>query len=268
MNSKRYEKLKIVFDIEVEPSAEEYQLGRVVLGQFVQVSGLTDIHALRTIIGIMRQFDLPTEFKENGKGKTISVSSYLKHVEKQGKWSRPVEAGGLSFHFGRMPALKQAFISIEDVNANSTVSWADWVKPFLAEDSFVQAWVSDVEYDYWQNAKDLLEYEAVGRSYSHLPTKSNGLPAPLEQIEIDTSNNPGRWSLHSGYLEAIGSTMWLGDSFWQRVGENRKETLLSAGWLIVQSVEKDVIQVIASEHCFCDETTEVIQNNLRAILYG
>jgi len=268
MNSRRFEKLKIVFDIEVQPNVENYQLGQVVLEQVVQLGGLTDIHALRTVFELMQRLGVPLELKENGMGNPISVESYLKQVEKQGKWSRPIEAGGLRFHFGRMPALKQAFISIEDVSADSTLDWVEWVKPFLADHSFVQAWVSDVEYDYWQNAKDPLEYDAAGRSYSHLPTKSNGLPVPLEQIEIDTSNNSGRWSLQSGYVEAVGSIMWLGQLFWRRVGENRKEALLSSSWLNVQLVGNSVIQVIASDHCFCDETTDVIQNNLRAILYA
>jgi hypothetical protein len=190
----------------------------------------------------------------------------LKHVEKQGKWSRVVEAGGLSFRFGHVPALKHSFVIIEEINAGSAVSWESWVKPFFAEESFIQAWVSDVEYDHWQNAKDPLEYEAAGRSYRHLPTKLNGLPPPLEQLEIDTSKNPGRWSLQSGYIEAIGSTMWLGALFWKHVGENRKDALLSASWLEV--VENGITQVVSSAHCFFDVTTEDIQRKLRSVLYG
>lgn len=268
MNSGRCEKLKIVFDIEVEPSAEESQIGPVVLGQVVQVSGINDTQALRMIIGLIQQFGMAMEFKENGKGKSIPVKSYLKHVEKQGKWSRPVEAGGLSFRFGRVPALKHSFISIEEVNVGSAVSWADWVKPFLVVDGFVQAWISDVDYDYWQNVKDPLQYQAVGRSYSYLPMKSNGLPPPLEQLEIDTSHNPGRWALQSGYVEAIGATMWLGTPFWECVGENHKDAVLSANWLKVHSVGNGIIQVIASDHCFCDEVTKDKQINLRTALYG
>ncbi len=266
MSECRREKLSIVFKLDCERDIEEVQVGTNKLGRFVAAGGINDIQALQIIVGIMQQFGMAMEF--NDQGKKTSVESYLKHVEQQGKWSRTIEAGGLSFRFGRVPALKHSFISMEEIKAGSAVSWVDWVKPFLLEDSFVQAWVSDVEYDYWQNAKDPLEYEAAGRSYTHLPTKSNGLPPPLEQIEIDTSHNPGRWSLQLGYVDAISSTMWLGKLFWQSVGENRKDALLSASWLDVQSITDGVIQVVASEHCFCDKATEVIQNNLRAILYG
>jgi hypothetical protein len=265
MSGHRRERLDIAFELD-GGDTEEIQIGANRLGRIVRANGISDIQALRMIVGAMQQFDMTMEFSDQGK--QISVESYLKQVEKQGKWSRAVEAGGLSIRFGRVPALKHGFISIEEMNAGSVVSWVDWVKPFLAVDSFVQAWVSDVEYDHWQNAKDPLQYEAAGRSYAHLPTKSNGLPPPLEQIEIDTSNNPGRWSLQSGYIEAIGSIMWLGAPFWKYVGENCKAALFSASWLDVQPVGNAVTQVIASEHCFCDGTTEDIQRKLRSVLYG
>lgn len=268
MNEHRREKLDIVFELDCESDTDEVEIGSIKFSQFRQVRGFTAADALRLIISIMRQFGMTMEFKENGKGKSIAVESCLKHVEKQGKWSRDLEVDGLSFRFGHVPALRHSFVIIEEINAGSAVSWERWVKPFLAEKSFIQAWVSDVEYDHWQNAKDPLEYEAAGRSHRHLPKKSNELPPPLEQLEIDTSQNPGRWSLQSGYIEAIGSMMWLGASFWKHVGENRKTALLSASWLNVKPVGDGVTQVIASERCFCDETTEDMQFKLRSVLYG
>lgn len=266
MSKRGREKLRIVFKLEGARDAEEIQIGPNRLGQIYATDGFSDLEALRMIVGIMQNLGMAMEFNDHGN--KISVESYLKQVERQGKWSRAVEAQGLSFRFGRIVALGQSFISIEEVIAGSAVSWEAWVKPFLAVDRFVQAWVSDVQYDYWQNAKDPLEYDAAGRSYSHLPTKSNGLPPPLEQMEIDTSNNPGRWSLQFGYVEAVGSVMWLGKSFWLIVGESHRDALLSARWLDAQPIGNGVIQVITAEHCFCDITSEVTQNKLRAILYG
>jgi hypothetical protein len=110
------------------------------LGPLIAAGGIDDIRALRIIVGIMQQFGMELEFYD-GVGKT-SVESYLKHVEKQRKWSRTIEAGGLSFRFGRLTALKHGFISMKEIRAGSAVSWAEWVKPFLVENSFVQAWVS------------------------------------------------------------------------------------------------------------------------------
>ena len=265
MKEHRRAKLKVVFKLDCERDPDEIQIGTNTLGQLVKVGGISDSQALRTIIVTMRKFGV-TEFNDHGK--QISSDLYLKKIEKQGKWSRSVEAGGMSFRFGHVVALKHSFISIEEVTVGSSVSWANWVEPFLAVDGFVQAWLSDADYDYWQNARDPLQYQAVGRSYSNLPMKSNGLPSPLEQVEIDTSSNPGRWSLQSGHVEAIGATMWLGMPFWEIVGENRKDALLSADGFAVRSVGHDVIQIIASEQCFCDESTKDKQNRLRAVLYG
>ena len=128
--------------------------------------------------------------------------------------------------------------------------------------------MSDVEYDYWQNAKDPLQYKSQGRSYAHLPMKSNGFPPPVEQMEIDTSNNPGRWSFQSDYIEAIGATMWLSGLFWKHIGENRKDALLSTSGFEAQIVENGIMKVVSSEYCFCDETTEDVQRKLRSVLYG
>jgi hypothetical protein len=35
-------------------------------------------------------------------------------------------------------------------------------------------------------------YELNGKDFSSLPLKSNGLPPPLEESEVDISKNPGR----------------------------------------------------------------------------
>jgi hypothetical protein len=80
----------------------------------------------------------------------------------------------------------------------------------------VREWPAD---QFWQNAEDLLQYPSVGRSWQHLPMKSNGLPPPREQSIIDILDNPGRWSLHVGFIEAIGAVMWSGERFWQVRGE-------------------------------------------------
>lgn len=44
--------------------------------------------------------------------------------------------------------------------------------PLLNVRGMIQAWVADVDYDYWQNATDPLQYESAGRSLSGLSMKS------------------------------------------------------------------------------------------------
>jgi hypothetical protein len=101
------------------------------------------------------------------------------------------------------------------------VAWDDWVPGFAGDADFVMACVVDVDYDHWQNANDPLEYEVVGKSYAHLPLRSNGMPYPLDGMEIDTSRNPGRWCFGMGYIEAVGARMWLAPSFWELTGADR-----------------------------------------------
>lgn len=263
MSSCRREKLDIVFMLDREHQ-QEMQVAAHSLGRYIKVGGIPDERALQVIIGTMQSLGI-SEFNENGK--KISAESCLKKITKQGKWSRPLEAGGLLFRFGHVVAHKYSFLSIEEADPCSDVSWIDWVKPFLAENSFVQAWVSDIDFDFWQNANDPLQYQAEGRSYLGLPMKSNGLPPPLDQMEIDTSNNPGRWISRLGYIEAVGAVMWLGMPFWREVGVSHKERLFATDWLDLRSFENDILQVTAHEHSFRDAATTEKQKKLRSLLY-
>ena len=178
-----------------------------------------------------------------------------------------MEAGGLLFQVGNVPAMRQGFVLIEEKIPGAAHSWDTWVSPFLGEPDFVQAWVSDVEYDHWQNASDPIEYTVVGRDYSHLPLRSNGLPFPLEQLVIDTSANPGRWTMRMGYIEAVGSTMWLGGNFWRAVGKEPGVAIDETVFRI-SSIEGNVVKVIALDQCFCDQSTAAIQDRLRINLFG
>ena len=102
----------------------------------------------------------------------------------------------------------------------TAISMSDWAASFFG-DFFIMAYVFDVNYQYWQNAQDPLQYSARGKDYSALPMISNGMPPPLEQMIIDTSRNPGRRILCEGYIEAVGATMWLGEVFWSRTHADR-----------------------------------------------
>lgn len=264
----RREQIDIVLHV-TSDYKEKAKTGATCIRRVVRSHGISDIQALRLIVDVMRQFEMVMEFTQYlPKPQQIPVNKYLKHVEKKGRYFLPVEAGGLKFSFGWIPLFNHAFLSIEEVATGLETSWAAWVAPFLAIDGFVQAWVTDAEYDYWQNVKDPLQYEEAGRSYSHLPTKLNGLPPPLEQMEIDISNNPCRWILQSGFREAIGSTMWLSPLFWHLTGTGCKDAELSANGFDVQHEANGIIKVVAADHCFCDETTENVQRKLRSILFN
>ncbi|MFZ6768537.1 hypothetical protein ACO0LM_15875 [Undibacterium sp. Di26W] len=265
MKNNRIERLKLVFPLKPKFESEKIEMGKSTVVWQARNGEIAPVEALQMLNDIMQQLGMEVKFKTQEK--TISTTALLTRVAQTGKWTQ-IESNNLSFQFGAVGLYDHSFILIEEQVAGAAICWDRWVKPFLAAPGFVQAWVSDVEYDHWQNAKDILEYTAVGRDYSQLPMISNGLPPPLEQKIIDTTNNPGRWSLQSGYVEAIGATMWLGDSFWERVGADRKERVKSVNWLNVETVNDNTLHVRASENSFSDQRTAEVQNKLRAILYG
>ena len=168
-----------------------------------------------------------------------------------------------------LPALGYCFLVLEESEGHNNTELEEEIGPILGVEGFIQAWVSDVEYDFWQNATDPLEYECVGRPLSGLPMKSNGLPPPLDQMEIDTSGNPGRNVLRQGYIEAIGSTMWLGNLFWERVGVDRfaSISLLESQEFKVYECGR-LLKVVTSDKVFSDDSTLEKQRALRQILFG
>lgn len=219
-----------------------------------------------TISRTLENFGFAPNFFMNGE--MIESNSLKKLLATKEAWSNEIVSGGLSFRFGLVTALEHSFLIIEEVERPTSVPLENWVTPFLQTQPFVQAWVSNRNYERWQNANDLLEYEAVGCDHSQLPKKSNGLPPPLEQIEVDTSNNPGRFELREGYIEAVGSTMWISKDLLSDLGAD----VLSLREKNICSVEDlgRVLKIKAQEHCFQSSVGEEaeLQNQLREKLFG
>jgi len=141
------------------------------------------------------------------------------------------------------------------------------VPPFTDSPDFVMAWVADREYDYWQNAEQLYQYTAAGRSYEGLPLISRGLPFPHDEAIIDTSRNPGRRAMRHGYIEVVGAVMWLGEPFWRLTGVDKKQ-VSDAGWLRILDVSPSVTKLEAAEHCFTAESGNAeLQARLRLLLF-
>ena len=101
---------------------------------------------------------------------------------------------------------------------NSVADADSWLSALLHEPDFIQARIYAQDYDHWQNATNPIVYESAGRSISGLKLISNGLSYPLAGQAIDISGNPGRSILRSGYIESVGSVMWLGNGFWDALG--------------------------------------------------
>jgi|HubBroStandDraft_6_1064221.scaffolds.fasta_scaffold204092_2 hypothetical protein len=171
------------------------------------------------------------------------------------------------FRLGVVANYNLSFVLIKSTGFLN-IPWDDFAAELISKDGFISAWVVDSEYDHWQNAKDPLEYDAVGKPYGHLPLKSNGLPYPLKGQIIDTSSNSGRWLFHNSYIEAVAAVMWLGEPFWKLTGA-RKEDVLSSAWLQASNPLPTVIKIRAAEHSFTSDQGEEadIQKRLRALLF-
>lgn len=143
-----------------------------------------------------------------------------------------------------------------------------WLAPFMADDAFRQARLYETGYEYWQNAADPLQYEAGGRSYEGLPMRSNGFPPPVEQMVIDTSRNPGRRVLRRGFIEAVGSPMWLGESFWSVTG-TRREAVCAEEWLRCETRRGSVVRLRPADAPFTTAEGQAgeVQERLRRLLY-
>ena len=240
---KNLEQLEIVFDINT----------------------LDDLSALQMIINTIYKFDLQKEFELNS-GK-INCHEFLKKVRQEKRWSHEVRLGGLAFRYGIVSAWNHIFLCIRELESQTVTQWDDWVMPFIEMPGFVQAWVSDSEFDYWQNAADILLYKVAERSCNHLPMISNGLPPPLEQSVIDISKNPGKRVIKNGYVEAIGTRMWLAPSFWARVGCFDPQRLIDAGWRVVHL--KNLITLLeVSINVFKENGCMEQQSALRSAIYG
>jgi len=261
----RTEELTLVFTLKGPTDSAEMALDQN-KARFQQRTGsLAPLDAFAFLIGRMQALGIETTFIEGCK--SVSAAVIRKRIKTKGAWGH-LETAELSFQYGVAGSYDHCFVSIREKVANTAGDWGAWTIPFVISDGFIEGWVVDVEYNHWQNAKDPIEYETAGRDFSHLPMKTNGLPPPLEQMEIDTSRNPGRWVLRSGYVEAVGARMWLSELFWDRVGRDRKSRIILTKWFCTSELVKGIMEIRISEHCFISEKTSDIQERLRADLYS
>ena len=236
--------------------------------RFVYEYGIFDgLSALSKVIDVLRGMGYPPVFFL--RGNEVGLKAIEREVAKRKVWPSGLASAGFDLRFGLIPAWGQCFVLMQETVEHDHVDLDSKFDPLLGVKGMIQAWVADVDYDYWQNATDPLQYESAGRTLSGLSLKSNGLPPPLDQVEIDTSLNPGRKIFRQGYMEAVGNIMWLGESFWEKAGTSRCRSLLmlqEAGMKVYEL--RGVDKVVASDDVFRDESTSKTQSLLRVALFG
>jgi hypothetical protein len=266
MSSGKLEGLMVVFKIETVVSARGIKLGNATFDKLKAIGGITAPIALHTILQTLEKLGIKSEFTDHGK--PMNIDTFYRSVTAGGKWGHIIDCGGLAFHFARVTGSEYAFVQIKETEVGACKSWDTWVEAYASMEGFCQAWVSNTEYEYWQNAQQLSEYKYGGRDASKLPLISNGLPPPLLQDIVDISRNPGRRIIRKGHFEAVGATMWLSKTFFDLTkGAQNLDEVRKADWLTVTALNDDVIKVQAHPTPFSDESTAAIQDKTRALLY-
>jgi hypothetical protein len=199
----------------------------------------------------------------------LDISAISTRLRRNKRKLFDISGQGFEFNFGAVGNCHLDFLLIKSTG-KWKITWDEWLKCVIIDETkFIMAWLVDFEYDYWQNAEDLLQYTSVGKSYSHLPLKSNGLPYPLEQQIIDTSANAGRWLFHDGYVEAVGAVMWTSERFWELTGV-KKDEVINANWINVSAFTPSIMRLQVAEQCFTTAkgASGKLQDRLRSLLFS
>lgn len=200
-------------------------------------------------------------------GEPMKLTKALARLKRAKRKTFNIVGGGFEFDLSCLRNFQLDFLTIK-ATGDQCPSWDKWAAWFIGNPNFVMGWLADVEYEYWQNAEDLLQYTSEGKPHEHLPKKSNGLPPPVEQTIIDISGNPGRRILRNGYCEVVGAVMWFGEPFWELTTANKVEIERSQ-WLQFSKPCPTVVRIEASAKCFttAEGASGELQRTLRALLY-
>ncbi|MDN2672280.1 hypothetical protein OX459_12830 [Janthinobacterium sp. SUN026] len=259
------ERLDVVFAYGVTQKKIGLVDGSVVFEEAAENFGVDGVSVFKKIVEYLKSknvFNCTTI-----DGDFVSLDGFYSKIKKSGKWVIPVNAGGMSFRFGSVLDREHCFLVVQEIDFNLNTNWDELVSIFCDEIFFVQAWVSNAEFNFWQNQTDVDLFVKKGVSQSDLKIISNGLPPPLDISIVDISSNPGRRILRDGYVEAIGRKMWLSDLFWKPVGFERKIKIFKNDNFIVR--EKGSIVIVETDGiCFLDDASRGKQLSLREALYG
>jgi hypothetical protein len=200
---------------------------------------------------------------------SVKASKVKEFLDGSHVWSFEILGEGFSFNYGQNAGQNYDHVVIEAASTILSPGFCDeLISETVADDlNFTQAHLVDKSYQHLQNIFDPLQFKALGLSTDGLPMKSNGLPFPLEQQIIDTDQNPGRYRLHQGYVEAPAGYMWFGESFWPMVGKtpDRINADLPVG--VSFCIEK-CWKLTAANGVFNDQNTSAIQDGIRRVIFG
>ena len=156
-------------------------------------------------------------------------------------------------------------ISVGELKPRSPSVWDYWVTPFLGVPSFLCATAYDKRYSESQNIESVPMLVQCGYPYDKSKVHHDD---DLNMDFVDISSNPGRREFRDGYIEEVGGTMWLGETFWRVTGANKDE-VMAQDWIRSQPLPFGALKIEVGDGLF--DSPEGVQgewqNRLRALLY-
>jgi len=205
-------------------------------------------------------------------GRLENTRLSLKKIEATIK-RRSLRHFGVSFEevdvsFGSITGANHILILIDDRSAHQSIDWSKLPERFFAKHPFIQAWLSDGNYDAWQNQYDPFFYEKDGRPYDHFKLIPNGYSSPLDRMVLDISDNPGRRVIRrsKGFVEVIAAQMWVGEEFWRRAETDNGDILAKLPGRH-EHLENGVTYLHFSDDLFTEKTDQEWIRELRNTLY-
>jgi len=194
--------------------------------------------------------------------KPCNLATIKKHLTNRSRRLFHVSIDGITYTSMRGKGFRS--FSIEPTPVDSLSEIDELVKTLIPDESLILARTYDPKYNHRQNEKQLDMYEAHGWSTEGLTLKKSHLPPPLDTMEVDISNNPGRTQLCDGYMEFVGNQMWFGDEFWKRSGLDRKVP----DWWLEHSFQNGVDYYLFREQPFTDDSPGVeLQDRIREFFF-
>ncbi|MBL4614757.1 MAG: hypothetical protein JKY27_07785 [Magnetovibrio sp.] len=197
----------------------------------------------------------------------LKIDKLCATILRQGEDYFGVEGERLGYDFSEIKYQNYNLLSIKD-QLIGQVDWSLWVARLAQVQGFIQAFYEDNDYAFWQHEKDINWYETFNHPHDHLRKRKGKGPPPFDKLIIAVEDNPGRYVVRNGFVEAVAAEMWLGPEFWARTGADRAE-VLACEYLQVEEQDNDVLHLKAGPRSFTEETgpQAEIQHKMRRLLF-
>lgn len=251
-----------VFGIAIEEYGQVKSIHAQVVTEFRAFSRMEVWRLVDPVVRKVFPPETPTGIVDEGKG--IPLARFAEKHFKPSNHLR-VYIGDAVICTSNVAAGDHSLVNFQGVPAGTEDRW---MQIFRHADSFLHGWNYDWDYLGRQTEDDPKWYAKFYGDPTGLPLVDNGLPAPLNQMVIDTSGNPGRRLVRKGYVEAVGSTMWFSEKLLRRLKLSAEE-VLSQDWLNAEQQGNVIrIQVLDQPFTSAEGREGELQDRLREFLFG